>query len=98
MKARRFGFRVGALLALTYSLVGWAWASQIQPVTVLSPLLTAPSGGNGDSVAPILSGDGRYVVFASSANNLPTNASNYLPLMPAQMNVFLRDRASQSTI
>ncbi len=85
------------LLALPLCGVDWVAAGQLQPVTVLSPQLPAPSAGNGDAVAPILSGDGRYVVFASSANNLPANGSNYLALMPAQMNVFLRDRQSQST-
>jgi Tol biopolymer transport system component len=98
MKALHSSSIVCALLALSSCLVGWASATQIQPVTVLSSQLPPSSGGNGDSVAPIVSGDGRYVVFASSANNLPANGSNYLAVMPAQLNVFLRDRVSQSTI
>ncbi len=89
---------VSALVALWSSLAGWAWGGQIQPVTVLSSQVAPPSGGNGDSLAPIVSADGRYVVFASAANNLPTNGSSYLAVMPAQMNVYLRDRQNQSTI
>src|SRR5690348_5941200 len=51
-----------------------------------------PAGGSGDSWGPIISPDGRFVLFASTANNLvsltngqalPVNASSVL-------NVFLR--------
>jgi Tol biopolymer transport system component len=52
-----------------------------------------PAGGNGDSVAPVLSPDGRYVLFSSSANNLMANDNSQPGL-----NVFLRDRASSSTV
>jgi len=97
MKTRFLSSIGTTLLALSTCFVFRAWAGQLQPVTVLSPRLAPPSGGNGDSVAPVVSGDGRYVAFASAANNLPVNGAHFLPLMPAQLNVFLRDRVSQST-
>jgi Tol biopolymer transport system component len=52
-----------------------------------------PTGGNGDSVAPVLSPDGRYVLFSSSANNLTSNDNSQPGL-----NVFVRERASNSTV
>ncbi|MGH7942944.1 MAG: hypothetical protein ACREFR_17945, partial [Limisphaerales bacterium] len=58
----------------------------------------APSaGGNGDSFVPVVTPDGRYVLFASSANNLvPTNSDG--PVTPLRvLNVFMRDRLLQTT-
>ena len=49
------------------------------------------SQANGDSFAPAISGDGRYVVFSSSASNLvpgDTNNAN---------DIFLRDRVANTT-
>ena len=52
----------------------------------------------GDSGSPILSGDGRYILFASTANNLVPVVSNGLPArFPAPLNVFLRDRLTHAT-
>ena len=47
--------------------------------------------GDGDSFRPSISGDGRYVVFSSMANNLDTNApdNNY--------DIFIRDRLLKKT-
>ncbi|HUA65622.1 MAG TPA: hypothetical protein VME24_07230 [Alphaproteobacteria bacterium] len=58
----------------------------------------APSvGGNGDSYVPIVTPDGRYVVFASSANNLvPTNSDGPIT-SPGVLNIFMRDRLTQTT-
>lgn len=44
------------------------------------------ASGAGDSSAPTMTGDGRFVVFISSAGNLVTNDSNGAP------DVFVRDR------
>src|SRR6185503_12135969 len=52
-----------------------------------------PIVGNGNSSTPRLSGDGRFVLFTSSANDLVLGDNGYLGL-----DVFLRDRASNSTI
>src|SRR5262245_52486681 len=58
-----------------------------------------PSGGGGDSWGPTLTPDGRYVLFASTANNLLLTSNNTaLPLMGSpKLNVFLRDRTNGST-
>ena len=54
-------------------------------------------GGNGDSYAPIVTPDGRYVLFASTANNLaPTNSDGPVNA-PFSVNVFLRDRLLGTT-
>lgn len=66
------------------------FASQI--VSVRPAAVTPPAAGNGDSVAPIISPDGRFVLFSSSANNLVAGDNNRLGL-----DLFLRDRASNMT-
>ena len=50
------------------------------------------TGANGDSGSPDISGDGRYVVFVSSAGNL---ADTQIP--PGMPRVFLRDRENATT-
>jgi hypothetical protein len=74
-------------------------AGPIQSASVIDPSQTPPAGGSGDSIGPIISEDGRYVLFASAANNLVLTASNTpLPvLIPPKLNVFLRDRTNQTT-
>ena len=47
--------------------------------------------GNGASLTPAVSGDGRYVVFASSASDLVSGDSN------GQQDIFLRDTVSATT-
>lgn len=82
-----------------------AWASHCAPgqsfqlVSAPEPTQHAASGGNGDSWAPIISPDGRYVVFGSTANNLLllSNAVTMPDRFPAVLNVFLRDRTKQTT-
>lgn len=75
-----------------------AWAAP-QLASPLSSSLGAPANGNGDSWAPIISPDGRYVLFASTADNLVmTGASNGIPkYLPPSVNVYLRDRLNQTT-
>ena len=75
-------------------------AAPLPLVSRLNPGQPPPAGGHGDSCLPVLSPDGRVVLFASTANNLLT-ASNGLPipaLVPARFNVFLRDRNTQATV
>ena len=71
----------------------------IQPVSIVNTPAVAPAGGSGDSLAPLISPDGRYVLFASSANNLTLNdsANPVPPTMPPVMNIYLRDRLKQTT-
>jgi len=69
---------------------------------LISPIgsaLTPPTGGNGDSGLPIISANGRFLLFASTADNLVlTSASNPIPvLIPPRLNVFLRDRTNATT-
>lgn len=71
----------------------------IQPVSIINTPVISPKGGSGDSIAPIISPDGRYVLFASSANNLTLNDSfnSKPPPVPAVMNIYLRDRLQKTT-
>ena len=65
----------------------------MQLLSARNPSAAIPAGGNGDSVAPRLSSDGRFVVFSSSASDLVTNANGQFYL-----NVFLRDRSNDTTV
>lgn len=58
------------------------------------------SGGGGDSWATVVSKDGRYILFASSANNLVLGSNNVplQPISPAAQNVYLHDRQAGTTI
>ena len=73
--------------------------NQLQLVSARDNAQTAPAGGSGDSWSPIVSPDGRYVLFASTANNLTlTSQSNALPVsVSPRLNVYLRDRISGIT-
>ena len=56
------------------------------------PLLgDSPTEANGESAEPSISADGRYVAFASMANNLADDDSN------GDWDVYVRDRADGST-
>lgn len=75
-----------------------AWAAPFQLVSKrgASP---APAGGSGDSWGAIISPDGRFLLFASTANNLVlTTNGTALPIPGApRLNVFLRDRTNNTT-
>jgi Tol biopolymer transport system component len=79
-----------AALALAQST--WA-AGPPELLSARDPSVGQPAAANGSSVAPILSPDGRFVVFSSSASDLVTNDNGYLGL-----DVFLRDRSSNTTV
>ncbi len=67
-----------------------------QLATVQGASFAPQAGGNGDSGLSIISRDGRYVLFASTANNLTlTNNNNFV--LPRRFNVFLRDRLANTT-
>lgn len=87
-----------ALVGILLSITAPAVAGLIQPVSLLSSNQAPASGGNGDSCLPILSQDGRFVLFSSTANNLVLLNTAPIPaLVPARFNVFLRDRTNQTT-
>jgi Tol biopolymer transport system component len=91
---------VVVLLLLTIGDVGFAADAQsLQLVPTPDASQGASAAGNGDSSVPIVSPDGRYVLFASTANNLFADAAtNPIPSQfPAHLNVFLRDRLNGTT-
>ncbi|MFZ0829017.1 MAG: hypothetical protein WAO02_16505 [Verrucomicrobiia bacterium] len=76
-----------------------AAADPLQLISLRDPSLAAARGGNGDSGPAIISPDGRYVIFSSAGNNLALTAnSNPIPiLIPARINVYLRNRTNGTT-
>ena len=99
MKARLPRWCILSLLVLTICASWVASAGPWQLISQRDPLLAAVQGGNGDSGPAIISPDGRYVLFSSAANNLAfTVDSNRIPvLIPARINVYLRDRTNGTT-
>jgi Tol biopolymer transport system component len=99
MKALLKRWRSSAVAAVVALIAFQAPASFIQLVSQRDSSLPPVAGGGGSSQLPIVSTDGHYVLFASTANNL-TVMSNGAPMpiltMPG-MNVYLRDRASNTT-
>jgi Tol biopolymer transport system component len=76
-----------------------ATTNSLQLVSTIDPSQGPPAGGNGDSIAPVISPNGRYVAFASAANNLILNSQgNSIPaVFPARLNVYVRDRTNGVT-
>jgi len=76
-----------------------ATAAFLQLVSQPDPSLLTSAGAGGDSVDAIISPDGRYVLFASTASNLILNSNGVaIPsLFPVSMNVYLRDRTNGTT-
>jgi len=74
-------------------------ASQVQLVSRPSPSSPSTSGG-GDSYLPIVTSDGRFVLFASTADNLDQLGTNGhgSSAFPVRLNIFLKDRTNGSTI
>ena len=64
------------------------------PARIISPapIRNGTGSGNGPSTSPAISGNGRYVVFTSSANNLVDNDTNNA------RDVFLRNLESNTTL
>jgi Tol biopolymer transport system component len=68
-------------------------ASPARLLSARAPGIPLPSGGNGDSVAPVVSSDGRYLLFSSAAKNLIPGDNSQ-----AGLNIFLRDLAGGTTV
>jgi Tol biopolymer transport system component len=84
------------ILAGVFSLSFNDLACAAQLVTATGPSFAPRLGGSGDSGLSIISKDGRYVLFASTANNLTlTNNNNYV--LPCRFNVYLRDTVAGAT-
>jgi hypothetical protein len=76
-----------------------SFAQNVQLVSALGGANQPSAGGNGVSYFSVISPDGRYVLFSSTANNLsPTNNDGPVPgLMLSEFNIFLRDRVEGTT-
>jgi Tol biopolymer transport system component len=82
------------------AILGWILASvvngvadsAVQAVSLANPSIPTSGGGNGDSYGSVISADGRFVLFLSSASNLSTNDDS-----GTLIDVFLRDRTNHTT-
>src|SRR4051812_43861598 len=92
-------FSCGGTIVILFLSAIVAFPAPLQLISARDPSRSPPAGANGDSWSPLMTPDGRFVVFSSSANNL-VNGINGLPLpnvFPAKLNTFLRDRVAGST-
>ncbi|MCX6928752.1 MAG: hypothetical protein NT154_36900 [Verrucomicrobia bacterium] len=92
-------FRRAAWAALAVVVTFSASAGSVQLISSLDNSTGPTLAGGGDSSNPFLSPDGRYVLFASTANNLALSRSNapVVPLGVQRLNVYLRDRTNGTT-
>ncbi len=97
---KRPSFRAFLSAAIAVVLAGlWPMlvsAAGFRLISAPDPGQAPPAGGNGDSRGGILTENGRYILFASTANNL-VQAGPDKPLpgaFPAVLNAYLLDRAS----
>ncbi len=95
-------FLIGIIAGFSVLVFGQAQpvlALPLQLVSAVDPTVAPAAGGGGDSWHPIITPDGRFVLFASRANNLVLSGTNnpfpnqFLP----KIQVFLRDRANGTT-
>jgi Tol biopolymer transport system component len=71
-------------------------ACAVQLITPAGPSFAPRLGGSGDSGLSLISQDGRYLLFASTANNLVlTNNNNFV--LPCRFNVYRRDTVAGTT-
>jgi WD40 repeat protein len=89
VRFRLFGLASACLTMFPFAGAEGA-ADRAELVTHTDPTAISSSGSS-DSSAPLISGDGRFVVFLSSAQNLTTNA------FLGSVNVFVRDRQLGTT-
>ncbi len=69
-----------------------AQTNMMQLLSARNPSVPLTAGGDGDSIAPMITPDGRYVVFSSVANDLAPGGNDRFTL-----NIYLRDRTAQTT-
>jgi Tol biopolymer transport system component len=67
-------------------------AAPLQLLSSRNPAAPLPVAADGNSVAPVLSPDGRFVLFTSSANDLTPGGNGQMGL-----NLYEQDRASNTT-
>ncbi len=80
-----------AFLACSLSVLS-AGAASPELLSARQAIRLLPAGGNGNSTGPIVTPDGRFVLFSSQARDLVTNENSRLGA-----DVFLRDRRSNTT-
>src|SRR3974390_3007278 len=99
MKTTLVAGRLSLWLLLVMGSVASTPAQLSQLVSAIDPAQVPPVGGSGDSWGSVVSPDGRYVLFASTANNLLLTTNNtVIPArFPTPLNVYLRDRMSGTT-
>jgi len=100
LSAKSLAVSKSALFALAiFCLAVPAMATPLQLVTTVDPSVGPSASGGGNSMNPIITPDGRYVLFASTADNLALTSSNtpFLAKSPPKINVFLRDRTNGTT-
>ena len=76
-----------------------SYSQSLDLVSTVDPAQGPAAGGGGDSFASVISPDGRFVLFASTANNLVLMTNNQpMPAsIPANLNAYVRDRVSKTT-
>src|SRR5678809_274438 len=81
------------MVVLQLWFVSIAAGASFQLISAPDPEFGAPRGGGGDSYLPVISRDGRYVLFGSTAQNLVVLGTNrpIRALFPTPINVFMRD-------
>jgi hypothetical protein len=86
-------------MALLFLSATFLKAANVQLVSALDSMNEVPASANGDSSMPFITPDGRYILFASTANNLVmTNDDG--PVIkgpPNWINVYLRDQLMGTT-
>ena len=94
------GWMAAVVIAIVFTAFPTRATLTLQLVSKFSPPFVYPAGGGGDAGLPTTSADGRYVLFASMANNLvlTTNNTPIPVLAPASLNVYCRDCASNTTV
>ncbi|MFZ1074284.1 MAG: hypothetical protein WAO21_12730 [Verrucomicrobiia bacterium] len=99
MKIKLLAWQQSVLFAFGFFLAVSTMAASLQLVTTIDTSVGPPVSGGGDSMNPIISPDGRYVLFASTADNLALTSSNtpFAVQGSPKINVFLRDRTNATT-
>lgn len=89
----------GIRALLVVVIFGFRAQCAIQTEILRDPSQAPPAGGGGDSSATILTPDARFLLFASTANNLAGAGTNLSlrATIPAALNVFVRDRSNSVT-
>lgn len=91
--------RLAILLVWLLGLAGVGSTPATELLSVVGQSVPPMVGGNSDSTLPLMSSDGRFVLFVSAATDLVASGTNAPPATPINLplNVFLRDRSNAVT-